>query len=53
MPVVFRSGRYAFFFFSNEGPESPHIHVKASGDEAKYWLDPSSWRRTTDSMHEN
>ena len=34
MPVVLRSGRYAFFF-SNEGREPPHIHVKASGDEAK------------------
>jgi hypothetical protein len=40
MPVVLRRGRYAFFFFSNEGQEPPHIHVKASGDEAKYWLDP-------------
>ena len=36
MPVVLRRGRYAFFFFSNEGREPPHIHVKASGDEAKY-----------------
>ena len=40
MPVVFRSGRYSLFFFSNEGREPPRIHVKASGDEAKFWLDP-------------
>jgi hypothetical protein len=40
MPTVLRAGRYRFFFFSNEGREPPHIHVKASGDEAKYWLDP-------------
>lgn len=40
MPVVLRVGRYRFFFFSNEGREPPHIHVKAAGDEAKYWLDP-------------
>jgi hypothetical protein len=33
-------GRFRFFFFSNEGQEPPHIHVKAAGDEAKYWLDP-------------
>lgn len=40
MPTVLRAGRYRFFFFSNEGAEPPHIHVKAGGDEAKYWLDP-------------
>jgi hypothetical protein len=40
MPVVLRIGRYRFFFFSNEGREPPHIHVSASGDEAKHWLDP-------------
>jgi len=39
MPTVLRVGRYRFFFFSNEGREPPHIHVKAAGDEAKYWLD--------------
>ena len=40
MPTVLRVGRYRFLFFSNEGREPPHIHVKAAGDEAKYWLDP-------------
>ncbi len=40
MPTVLRVGRFRFFFFSNEGQEPPHIHVKAAGDEAKYWLDP-------------
>ncbi len=40
MPTVLRVGRYRFFFFSNEGQEPPHIHVKAGGDEAKYWLRP-------------
>lgn len=40
MPTVLRVGRYRFVFFSNEGNESPHIHVKASGDESKFWLDP-------------
>jgi hypothetical protein len=40
MPTVLRVGRYRFFFFSNEGREPPHVHVKAGGDEAKYWLDP-------------
>jgi hypothetical protein len=40
MPVVLRVGQYRFFFFSNEGSEASHIHVRASGDEAKFWLDP-------------
>jgi hypothetical protein len=40
MPTVLRIGRYRFHFFSNESNEPPHIHVKASGDEAKFWLDP-------------
>ena len=40
MPVVLWVGRYRFFFFSNEGNEPAHIHVRASGDEAKFWLDP-------------
>ena len=40
MPIVLRVGRYRFLFFSNEGQEPPHIHVKAGGDEAKFWLSP-------------
>lgn len=40
MPNILREGRYRFFFFSNEGNEPPHIHVKAGSDEAKFWLDP-------------
>ena len=42
MPAVLRIGRYRFFFFSNEGDEPPHIHVKAAEHEAKFWLDPVS-----------
>ena len=40
MPTVLRVGRFRFFFYSNEGQEPAHIHVKAGGDEAKFWLDP-------------
>ncbi len=35
-----REGPYRLFFFSNEGQESPHIHVKAGSAEAKFWLSP-------------
>jgi hypothetical protein len=40
MPTVLRIGRYRFAFFSNENQESPHVHVKADSDQAKFWLDP-------------
>jgi hypothetical protein len=39
MPTVLRVGRFRFYFFSNEGQEPPHIHVKAAEDQAKFWLD--------------
>ncbi|MBN1318424.1 MAG: DUF4160 domain-containing protein [Anaerolineales bacterium] len=40
MPTVMQTGPYRFFFYSNEGQELPHIHIKAGGDQAKFWLDP-------------
>jgi hypothetical protein len=40
MPTVLRIGRYRFHFYSNEGQEPPHIHVRADEDEAKFWLAP-------------
>ena len=33
-------GPYRFLFFSNENQEPAHIHIKASGNEAKFWLEP-------------
>jgi hypothetical protein len=42
MPTVARIGRFRFFFFSNEGNEPAHIHVKADSEEAKFWLEPVS-----------
>ena len=40
MPTVLRIGPYRFFFYSNEDNEPPHIHIRGSGSEAKFWLDP-------------
>ena len=40
MPKVLVSGRFRFFFFSNESQEPPPIHVKAGNAEAKFWLEP-------------
>jgi hypothetical protein len=38
MPTVLRWGPYRAFFYSNEGGEPPHVHVRAGGREAKFWL---------------
>ena len=40
MPTVLRVGPYRFFFYSNEGTEPAHIHVRSADGEAKYWLRP-------------
>ncbi len=40
MPTVLRVDGYRFFFFSNEGNESPNIHVQQAERYAKYWLQP-------------
>jgi hypothetical protein len=40
MPNVLRVGRFRFFFYSNEGSEPPHIHVRSADQQAKFWLDP-------------
>lgn len=40
MPTVLRVGRYRFFFYSNEGDESVHIHVTDGKGDAKIWIFP-------------
>ena len=40
MPTVLQDGPYSFVFFSSDGGEPPHIHVKRDRHIAKYWLDP-------------
>jgi len=40
MPTVLRIGPYRFYFFSNEGDEPPHVHVRRERKLAKYWFDP-------------
>ncbi len=40
MPTVLRVGRFRFYFFSNEGQEPAHIHVKAAENQAEFWLKP-------------
>ncbi len=40
MPEVFREFGFVFFFYSNEGSEPMHVHVRKAGGFAKYWLEP-------------
>jgi hypothetical protein len=40
MPTIFRTGGYRFFFFSNEGSETPHVHIESGRGYAKMRLDP-------------
>ena len=38
MPTVLRWGPYRAFFYSNEGNEPAHVHVRSGAMEAKFWL---------------
>lgn len=40
MPTVLRIGRYRFHFYSDEGAEPVHVHVRSPDGECKFWLDP-------------
>ena len=40
MPTILRLHGYRFHFYSDEGTEPPHIHVRASTGECKFWLEP-------------
>ncbi|MGH8588139.1 MAG: DUF4160 domain-containing protein [Gammaproteobacteria bacterium] len=42
MPTVMRIGSYRFHFYSDEGKEPPHIHVRTPNGECKFWLEPVS-----------
>ncbi len=36
--MLLRWGSYRAFFYSNEGNEPAHIHVRVADREAKFWL---------------
>jgi len=46
VPTILKSGKYRFFFFSNEGAELRHIHVESDDKYAKFWLDPIDLARS-------
>jgi hypothetical protein len=41
MPTIADIGPYKLFFYSAEGSEPPHVHVRRDRATAKYWLDPA------------
>lgn len=42
MPEIFRIEGYVFSFYSNEGDEPIHVHVRKAGGFAKFWVEPVS-----------
>lgn len=40
MPTILRWKGYRFHFYSDEGHEPPHVHVRRAEDTAKFWLRP-------------
>ncbi len=40
MPTLLLIEGYRFYFFSLEGQEPPHVHVRRGGGKAKLWLSP-------------
>ena len=42
MPTVLVDGPYSFIFFSSDGAEPPHIHVRRDRQLVKFWLEPIS-----------
>ena len=41
MPILLSEDGYVFRFFSSDGSEPPHVHVRGNGGIAKVWLVPS------------
>lgn len=40
MPTLLRVEGFRFYFFSLEGSEPPHVHVRKGAGKAKFWLSP-------------
>lgn len=42
MPTIFEWNGWKFLFYSAEGQEPPHVHVRKDRKELKVWLETSS-----------
>lgn len=38
MPTIYRYKGFRFHFFSGEGSEPPHVHIRRGDDQCKFWL---------------
>lgn len=47
VPRVLYEQGFSFSFFAADGGEPAHVHVRGSGGQGKWWLDPlgESWSR--------
>jgi hypothetical protein len=45
MPTILRIGGFRFHFYSDEGVEPAHIHIRSADGECKFWLSPVSLAR--------
>jgi len=45
MPTVLKIKGFRFHFYSDEGTEVAHIHVRSAEGECKFWLSPVSLAR--------
>ena len=47
MPTVLKVSRFRFHFYSADGDEPPHIHIRADRANAKFWLSPVRLARSS------
>ena len=47
MPVVLRINGYRVSFYEADLDEPPHVHVRKAGNEAKFWINPVVFSRST------
>jgi hypothetical protein len=40
MPKIYEQNGYRFFFYSAEGDEPCHVHIKKGEGDGKIWLEP-------------
>ncbi|MBN8454108.1 DUF4160 domain-containing protein [Accumulibacter sp.] len=45
MPTILRIASFRFHFYSDEGNEPTHIHVRGAAGECKFWLAPVALAR--------
>lgn len=39
MPTILLWNGFRFHFFSNEGNEPPHVHIRKAEKECKFWIE--------------